>query len=70
MCWNIKQINGTEYKSFIASTNINKTVPDYLENGIFNPHPTKNLQFQMLWMYLNQVTLLGFKKYIIMIYKN
>ena len=32
---------GLNINLFIASTNINKTVPDYLESGIYNPQKTK-----------------------------
>ena len=32
---------GLNIKLFIASTNINKTVPDYLETGIYSPEKTK-----------------------------
>ena len=32
---------GLNIKLFIASTNINKTVPEYLESGIYNPEKTK-----------------------------
>ena len=32
---------GLNIDLFIASTNINKTVPNYLESGIYNPQKTK-----------------------------
>ena len=32
---------GLNIKLFLASTNINKTVPEYLESGIYNPEKTK-----------------------------
>ena len=33
---------GLPIKHFIASTNINDTVPNYLANGVYNPKPSKN----------------------------
>jgi threonine synthase len=32
---------GLPVKRFIAATNINKIVPDYLENGIYQPKPSQ-----------------------------
>ena len=32
---------GLNIQLFLASTNINKTVPRYLESGIYNPEKTK-----------------------------
>ena len=37
----LSKVMGLNIQLFLASTNINKTVPSYLESGIYNPEKTK-----------------------------
>jgi threonine synthase len=39
LCWNHCQENGTA-RHFVAATNVNDTVPRFLENGVYDPKPS------------------------------
>ena len=58
---------GLPINHFIASTNSNDTVLNYLNSG--NYIPKKSIQtISMLWMLVIQVILFAFKKFSIMIF--
>ena len=55
---------GLPIKKYIASTNINKIVPEYLRSGMFSP-TDQFKQSQMLWMWETPVILKGYLIYLI-----
>jgi threonine synthase len=59
LCWNHCQENGTT-RHFVAATNVNDTVPRFLENGVYDPKPSISNAMDVG----NPVILFEFKSYI------